>query len=93
MANISRFESTILLRLQVDNHYSLHTAHPQITILGYYRSYASTNQLTLIERLYQLFFLEIVEEQPIVATYPHAIIDRIVSHSTDKVSQSRLICR
>ena len=72
-------------RLKVNLYHSTHTPHEQFALSGYQRTDAAAHFQTSPERFDELAALHIIEEETIIGSEPHTIIDRIVSQGTGKV--------
>ena len=76
--------------LQIDLHHTLHTSHQELALWCNQASDATAHIQTALERLYQLLPLQIVEEETIIGSQPHTIIDRIIHQHSCKI-QERLM--
>ena len=72
-------------RLEVDLYHSPHTTHQEFALSGYQRTDAAAHILASPERFNELAALHIIEEETVIGSEPHTIIDRIVSQGTGKV--------
>ena len=72
-------------RLEVNLYHSLHTTHQEFALSGYQRTDAATHIQASLERFDELAALHIIEEETVIGSEPHTIVDRIVSQGTGKV--------
>ena len=73
--------------LQVDLHHTLHTSHQELAIWGNQVADAAAHIQTVLERLHQLLTLQVVEEETIIGSQPHTIIDRIIHQCSCKIQE------
>ena len=72
-------------RLEVDLYHALHAPHQKFALSGYQRTDAAAHFQASSERFDELTALHIIEEEAVIGSEPHTIIDRIVSQGTGKV--------
>ena len=71
-------------RLEIYLHHAQNATHQEFAILSHQPADAASDVETVREWQDELLALHIIEEQAIVATYPHTVIDSIVSQGANE---------
>ena len=77
--------------VQVYNPQSLHTTHPQKTVMVDNGTNTSCYITASLKRLFNLTTLKIIEEQACITSYPQTVIDGIDGKCTNKARHPLII--